>query len=263
MFAKTLNHGSEILQLSPGEIHFLWWFIQGSIMNPSTRTRLRRAWGMCQRHSWGWMVVEAAFRNAYMHGPAVLYEDLMVSAARLFKVRGPGQLGRIARRLREKHPCLMCEEGYNSASKGFVKPHIVKQGRDLTQFRLLAARTQAFWGNRVCGSCTNTDSPLRCRIHLIAELSSGHASDIAFHRDALVNIVERIRRYARSFQFEFQGTRTYEDEAALIEAVAWCCGWETFFALLSISEEESANPVRTSYLIDPEQPISKPAKFWI
>jgi len=247
--ARSSNEKSEVLQLSPGEIHFLWWFIQGSIMNPSTRTRLRRSWGLCQRHAWGWMIVEAAFRNAYMHGPAVLYEDLMVSAARVFEVRGPSQLRRVARRLREKKPCLMCEEGYNSASKGFVKAHIVEQGRDLTQLRLLAARTEPFWRNRVCGRCANTSSPLRCRTHLIEGISGGRSSGIEFYREALSDIVERLRRYARSFQFEFQGTRTESDEAALIEGVAWCCGWEAFLLMPWNSKVVSHhNLVRTSLL---------------
>ncbi len=205
-------------------------------MNPSTRTRLRRAWGLCQRHAWGWMVVEAAFRNAYMHGPAVLYEDLMSGAEPLFDLRGPGQLVRLVRRLKEKGPCLMCEEGYDAGSKGFVKPHIVQQGRDLTQFQGLAERTAPFWSHKICGRCADTDSPLRCRIHLIEDISRGRAKDIQFHRGVFGDVAERLRRYARSFQFEFQGTRTDEDEAALIEAVGWCTGWETFLALVRSSQ---------------------------
>lgn len=30
---------------SPGEIHYIWWYIQGSIMNPEVRRTLRRARG--------------------------------------------------------------------------------------------------------------------------------------------------------------------------------------------------------------------------
>jgi hypothetical protein len=40
---------------SSDEIRFLWWFIQGSTMNPSTRDRLRKAWRLCERHAWLWM----------------------------------------------------------------------------------------------------------------------------------------------------------------------------------------------------------------
>ena len=49
------------IQLSDGEIHYLYWFIQGSIMVPNIRRRLRRAWGFCERHAWGYILVEAAF----------------------------------------------------------------------------------------------------------------------------------------------------------------------------------------------------------
>jgi hypothetical protein len=56
------------LPLSNGEINFLWWFIQGSIMSPSTRDRLWKTWGMCERHTWGFISVEAAFRQGYMMG---------------------------------------------------------------------------------------------------------------------------------------------------------------------------------------------------
>ncbi len=171
----------EQLELSPGEIHFLWWFIQGSIMNPETRVRLRKAWGMCERHAWGWMVVEAAFRSTYMHGPAVLYEDVMGLALAAFEMHGPGQHGRLRRRLRQKGPCLMCEEGYGHESKGFVKKKIVQQGRDLTELLGLARRTEPYWRNAVCGTCAGTASTRRCRQHLIEDESPGLADDISVH----------------------------------------------------------------------------------
>ena len=107
-------------------------------MSPSTRERLRRAWGLCERHSWGWMSVEAAFRSGYMHGPAVLYEDVMSLAVVAFDVRGPMQTGRLKRRIRQKGPCLMCEEEYGPDSTGFVRPEIVTQGRDLSELRVFA-----------------------------------------------------------------------------------------------------------------------------
>ncbi len=74
------------------------------------------------------MVVEAAFRSGYMHGPAVLYEDVMGLAMAAFEMHGPGQYGRLRRRLRQKGPCLMCEEGYGHESKGFVKKKSYSKG---------------------------------------------------------------------------------------------------------------------------------------
>lgn len=62
--------------LSPGEVHFLWWFMQGSIMDPEMRRHLRLAWGMCDRHGVGALGAEAAFRHGYLHGPAILYAPL-------------------------------------------------------------------------------------------------------------------------------------------------------------------------------------------
>ncbi|MCA1959312.1 MAG: hypothetical protein LDL33_00850 [Desulfomonile sp.] len=219
-------------ELSPGEIHFLWWFIQGSIMNPSTRERLRKAWGMCERHAWGWMIVEAAFRSGFMHGPAVLYQDVVGLAVEAFEMQGPAQLGRLRRRLRAKGPCLMCEEGYGSESKGFVKPNIVVQGRDLSEFRSFALRTLPYWRNDICGKCSGSGSAVRCREHLVEDESARFGEDLSNHRALISDIHRRLTRYARSFQFEFRGTNTLEDTAALISAVGWCSGWTLFLSII-------------------------------
>jgi hypothetical protein len=216
--------------LSPGEIHFLWWFIQGSIMNPSTRERLRKAWGLCDRHAWGWMVVEAAFRSGYMHGPAVLYEDLMGLAMVVFEMRGPIQRERLRRSLRLKRPCLMCEEGYGSRTKGFVRKKIVQQGRNLSELQLLARRTQQYWLKAVCGRCAGTVSTQRCRTHLIEDISRG-LTEVSEHRALVLYLSRHLFTYARSFQFEFHGTHTEEDEAALISAVGWCSGWASLLSI--------------------------------
>ena len=114
-------------QLSPGEIHFLWWFIQGSIMYPSTRDRLRRAWGLCERHAWGFMSVDASFRGGYLHGPAGLYEDLMGRAFTAMDVNALMSPGRMLRKLREKEPCIMCEGQYGPDTKGAVNADRVKK----------------------------------------------------------------------------------------------------------------------------------------
>jgi hypothetical protein len=216
----------ENAELSPGEIHFLWWFIQGSIMSPSTRWRLRKAWGMCERHAWGWMVVEAAFRSGYMHGPAVLYEDVMGLALAAFEMRGPMKHGRLRRRLRLQGPCLMCEDEYGPNSKGFVKPHIVEQGRDLQELQSLARRTSGYWEKAVCGKCSGEDNPVRCRKHFIEDGSLGLVPDFSAAEALVSYVVRHLEIYARSFQFEFKGTQTLEDEAALISAVGWCSGWK-------------------------------------
>lgn len=232
ILTASRSQASQQFELSPGEIHFLWWFIQGSIMNPSTRERLRKAWGMCERHAWGWMVVEAAFRSGYMHGPAVLYEDVMGLALESFKILGPMQNERLRRRLRHKGPCLMCEEGYGAHTKGFVRPQIVVQGRDLSEFRSLVGSTFPYWQTAVCGRCSGDNSPARCRRHLVEDVSAGLLDDLSAARDLVFHTVDHLVRYARSFQFEFKGTHTLEDEAALISAVGWCSGWKLFLSVI-------------------------------
>lgn len=222
------------INLSPGEIHVLWWFIQGGIMNPFTRNRLPKGWGMCERHAWGWRIVEAAFRSGYMHGPAVFYEEVMGPALEAFETRGLAPYGRLKRRLREKGPCLMCEEGYSPDSTGVVKPQIVAQGRDLGQFRRFAQSTFPYWRTTVCGTCAGDDSPARCRSHLLEDEVEGLLGDLSFARALVSNIVHHLARYARSFQFEFRGTQTLEDQAALISAVVWCSRWELFLSAIGI-----------------------------
>lgn len=222
----------EPFRLSPGEVHFLWWFIQGSIMTPSTRERLRKAWGMCERHAWGWMIVEAAFRSGYMHGPAVLYEDVMGQASAAFKMQGPIQAGRLKRRLRAKGPCLMCEEGYGPQSKGFVKPEIVARGRDLIEIRALARITFPYWRKTVCGICSGDGSQVRCRNHLVWSASHDRPGELSASRELVSYIDQHMIDYARSFQFEFRGTNTLEDTAALISALGWCSGWRLFLSIV-------------------------------
>jgi hypothetical protein len=222
----------EHFELSPGEIHFLWWFIQGSIMNPETRERLRRAWGMCERHAWGWMIVEAAFRSGYMHGPAVLYEDVIGLALTAFEMHGPVQRGRLRRRLQQKERCLMCEEGFGPDSQWFVKPHIVAQGRDLSQFRALAKRTLPYWAESVCGICAGKGSEQRCRRHFIEAEQIDEPSEVPKSRALVNDIYDHLAKYARSFQFEYHGTQTEEDMASLVSAVGWCCGWGILLSIV-------------------------------
>jgi hypothetical protein len=216
------------LQLSDGEIHYLWWFIQGSIMEPDIRWRLRRAWGLCGRHAWGALAVEAAFRHDFLHGSAILYQDLMERALRAFELRGPLEVRRLARRLRATGPCLMCEMGLDRASRGAAREELLEQGRDLSQIRAFADRTRNFWSKAVCGKCLGDRSPRRCRPHLLEEVSGGSVVDVAEHRALVGHVVEHLRVYRQSFVWGYRHTETEEDRAALISAVGWCGGWRAW-----------------------------------
>ncbi len=211
----------------------MWWFIQGSIMSPYTRQRLRRAWGLCSRHAWGYLVVDASFRHGYLHGPVVLYEDLMQRALATFAVPGPARTIRVIKGLRDKGPCLICEIGYGPESTAQVKEERLLKGRDLTELRAFASRTEPHWRHGVCGRCLGNDgSASRCRRHLIEDWEAGARLDLSAHLDGVQEVAGRLAKYSRSFVFEKRGTATDEDRSALISAVGWCSGWRTLMNIL-------------------------------
>ena len=218
-------------QLSDGEIHCLWWFIQGSIMDPDIRHRLRRAWGFCERHAWGFILTEAAFRGGYMHGPALLYDDILKPALSVFRFGGPLRTRRLARSLRAKGPCPMCEMGFGPGSKGLARPELIERGRDITELLALASRTETYWKKSMCGRCAKNGSAQRCRRHLMEDTSMGLTDTLSTHSTMMQYIFYHLSRYHRSFRFEFRGSETEEDMAALISAVGWCSGWGIFLSI--------------------------------
>ena len=222
--------------LSDGEIHFLWSFMDGSIMNPGTRWRLRHAWGMCQRHSFGWLSMEATFRPSFLMGPAILYEDLMQLAAQAFRLRGPGRRLRLARRLRERGPCMMCEMDYGPGSTAIAaNSRVLGLGREVENVRSFVRATEPWWRPAVCGICAGGDGPTRCRRHLCEAMRRRDAVDLEVQRGLVESILHHLVRFSRSFRWEERGTDTAEDRAALISAVGWCGGWQPWLWLADMS----------------------------
>jgi hypothetical protein len=219
-------------QLSGGEIHYLWWYIQGSIMVPSTRYQLRKAWGFCERHAWGAILVEASFRHGYLHGPAILYEDLLEPAVQTLRLQGPLKNLRLLRNLRNQGPCLMCEMDLGPESKGAANPDIVERGRDPRELEIFARTTEPYWEKAVCGRCLGNGSWPRCRRHLLEDARKGQVVSLRPHQDLLEMIFRQITHYSRSFRWEFRGTETEEGKASLISAVGWCSGWQPFLSIL-------------------------------
>lgn len=220
--------------LSDGEIHYLWWFIQGSIMDPGTRWRLRRAWGLCERHAWGALAAEAAFRPNFLHGPAILYEDLLERALHAFELRGPWQTRRLAWGLRVTGPCLMCEMGLGPASRGTARAEIIERGRDSSAIRAFADRTREHWWKGVCGRCLGGGSAPRCRPHLLEAASRGSVIDLPEQRALVEHTLQRLAFYCRSFVWDHRNTETEEDRAALISAVGWCTGWRGLLVIFLV-----------------------------
>jgi hypothetical protein len=227
---------TEFLRLSDGEVHYVWWFVQGSIMEVDTRWRLRRGWGMCQRHAWGALAAEAAFRQNYFHGPAILYEDLLDRAVHALEVAGPWSALRVARRLRATGPCLMCEMGFDQRSRGAFNQGRIDQGRNLAWIREFGRVTRTYWNATVCGRCVGSTSAVRCRPHLLDDERAGVLTDLESHQTYLAGILEPLRAFARSYRWEHRGTGTDRDRAALLSAVGWCSGWQAGLGLLEDAE---------------------------
>ena len=205
-------------------------------MSSHTRDRLKKAWGLCDRHAWGHILMDASFRRGWMHGPAILYLDLMEQTWAAFNYRKPLYHPRSA--IRNKGPCLMCEEGFGPDTIGKAKEDVIQRGRDLSELQKFARDTKPYWERTVCGRCAGNESAQRCRAHLIEDLSSGAKVDLSRHFELIEDLLHHIRLYADSFRMELQGTETKEDKAALISAVGWCSGWKPFFSMISPFDKE-------------------------
>lgn len=203
---------ADALSYGDGEIHFFWHFMQGSIMYPDTRWRLRHHRGFCERHSFAWLAVESAFRPHFLHGPAILYTDLMERARSVVRMHGPLRRLRVRRGLRETGPCLMCEIGYTPGSKrsaGMARPELIAIGRDLLPVTELVRSTESSWQRWVCGRCAGTSAVPRCRSHLREELLRGNV------QLALVEeVAGHAARFEHSFVWGYQGTEIAEDHTA-------------------------------------------------
>lgn len=219
-------------ELSDGEIHFLYWFIQGSIMVPETRWRLRRAWGMCERHAWGVVAVEASYRHGFMHGPALFYHNLLERGHAAFDLAGPFKPQRVAWHLRPTGPCMMCDMGYGPATPGAASPDLIECGRDLEYLRAFAEETRAHWKQTACGRCLGDGSLARCRVHLREDASCGDALDPAAHRALLERTFERLSAYAKSSVWGYRHLESEEGRAALITTIGWCSGWRPLIRLV-------------------------------
>jgi hypothetical protein len=223
------------LHLSEGEINFLWWFMmEAGIMVPETRNHLRRAWGLCQRHAWGWLAIECSFREDFLHGPAILYEDILERAQLVFTRRLNSitwQLG-----LKNREQCLMCDLGYGPESTGSPNQKTLERARDFTNLKSFARKTHQYWGKYICGLCIGQQNGgFICRPHLLSELAHGRLKriDIDSEKHIFVDYLSgQVKDYSRSFRWEYRNTRTVENEASLITAIGWCSGWTELLRIL-------------------------------
>ena len=221
--ASLPRHGA--WPLSAGEVNFLWWFMQGSIMHPETRKALRAAWGLCDRHGAAWLAIEATLRHCYFHGPAIVFAELMAAASHALRKSGTMTAWRISRALRARGACPICGAGIGPSSPGFVPGRRLELGRDRAALREFMNETGAHWRDGICGLCEGSRAPARCRAHLLEDLAGDPLIRLAPHREFVKEISTRLGRFEHSFRWERRGTLKASDKAALISAVGWCCGW--------------------------------------
>ncbi|CAB3793648.1 hypothetical protein LMG28688_03781 [Paraburkholderia caffeinitolerans] len=216
------------LTLSDGEVDFLWWFIQGSIMDADVRARLNAHWGMCARHALAFFCVEAAFRPHLIHGSTILYNELMHHADHLLGGHGlysVAPAGVARHRLRPSGPCHMCSLGYGPESSGNAPPERLAYGRDLANARAFASENRDGWLPYICGQCAGNGSGVLCRAHLIAAMEHDGATVLRHHGATVSRISVHLGRFEHSFRWDSRGTDSAEDRGALIAAIGWCGGW--------------------------------------
>jgi hypothetical protein len=225
--------------LSDGEINFLHWFIQGSIMIPETRRALRRAWGFCERHAWAALAIEMCFRPTFLPVSALLYEDLLERCLVNFRGQAPFRARRVARRLTPQGPCLMCELNTYRAGRGGASQSTIERGRQTAPLWRFAIDNKEYWDAAVCGACRGRDSKIRCRRHLIEQAGFTEYS-VKLHVDLIAGLLDCVRRLARSYVWENRGTHRPRDRAALISAVGFMSGWRPLLLLLEAPRSHTA-----------------------
>jgi len=225
---------------SDGEVHYVWSFLLwGSVMDPGVRRQFRQAWGLCERHAWTLLLVEIAFRPHFPHASTLVYQDLMERAWQAFRLVGPWKGERVRHALRDREPCIMCSIGYGPESRGTAPPDVLDRGRDVESLRRFAEATRPWWEPAVCGICSGSGRPTRCRRHLRQGLTGNDANRRIQGADDLVwRISAHLSRFARSFRWEFRGADTEADRAALISAVGWCSGWRPLLWLIDAGQRE-------------------------
>lgn len=220
------------LAITDGEIHFLWWFIQGSIMTPKTRNALLRGYGFCERHAWVHLSVEMSFRKRHFLGPVILYRELIEKSVQAIHARR----GRRSRQLRAAGPCFLCALNIDHAARGAAPASRLDRGRDSSGLRDFASSLAPLWQPMVCTSCAGMPCEVaaspRCRSHLLADLRLRKPVDLSWQQTTLEELSARLGRYEASFVAGADAPDD-QDRAALIAAAGWCSGWRPLLTLLS------------------------------
>jgi hypothetical protein len=242
--------GDGFLAITEGEVNFLWSFIQGSLMNIDTWSRLLDGYGFCQRHAWVHLSVEMTFREQYLLGPTILYAALIEKALHAVSITPRVTRYFLEQKLRAGDACLLCALSITNSSPGASPRLRLCQGRDTRPLRTFASGLGRFWSDHVCDVCKNEDrnksrAELRlCRRHLLAEMRARRPVDLSFQQRMLHDLHDRVIRYQESFSAE-RPNASEQDRAALIAAVGWCSGWRPLLDLLARGRSNVAHELGT------------------
>jgi hypothetical protein len=220
------------LDFTPAEVKQLWWFNDGSIMEPETRHHLWRSWGLCPRHAWGYAVVENEVRRGRPFSTAILYADLSERAARLAG-RRLASWRRTASQLAPHDYCFTCDylgvlsNGELTVDREQWVAMTPLVNRRKRTGELIAAAAE-LWETLACPSCLG-GTGLVCRPHLIAgaEPDRGLAG-------ALRHLSRRLERFVDSMT-ALKTAVTPRERASWIEALGWFTGWDYPAKLLAES----------------------------
>jgi len=219
------------MQITDGEVNYLWSFIQGGIMEASVWQRLIRSWGFCERHAWVTLSVEMAFRRSYLLGPTILYHSLVAFGLEALRSAFLGDHHAAASRLKTRGLCLVCE--MNISSGGARRRSQLDTGKKSENLRTFASGLESFWQQHTCPRCVPVSGgDLLCRRHLIDEIFRGVVIDWGAYCPVLTSVAERISRYEQSFTWEHRGIAVTEDQASLLVAAGWCSGWQPLLVVM-------------------------------
>jgi hypothetical protein len=220
---RKLGAAGGPFQLSIREVKQLWWWQRdGAIMTPQIRGQLRRAFGLCPRHTWAHFAAECELRDRPF-STAILYRDLICWAAQSLQ-QAPRRRSSpppiTALQTRER--CATCQWLASSTAPedlGFAER--LQRVNRLERTRGYLEECRRLWTARSCPHCLDGDG-LVCRPHLLAADPTSIDEDAC--AAALLELGERVGTLVATMTLGGPVARA-QDRAALVEALGWCTGW--------------------------------------
>jgi hypothetical protein len=249
--------------LSAAEVRELWAFVHGDIMIGGIRQHLRRAMGLCPRHTWGYALAEI---ELWVHGAGVrgghqpfdvcvLYEDLLEHVAAALRAHHAPWRHDLRPLITATDSCRICDALKTTGVKsglpglgGLDRHSLATEANATTWTAAWCRETQSVWRPRICPVClvrsarvpvpTGYPSPDQppestefcCRLHL-AELPLNPATGCRVGA-RLDEVRARTRRLLTSMT-QLGAAATPDENASWIEALGWFAGWDVPLGLTS------------------------------